>query len=192
MINPGPEFLRCCSELLEQSKRERFVIVKDFKIDVDGFKGLVKLVQRLVDRELGLLESRRKFSFRYSHCASSRGALVRAASVFMHWRGPFTSITEQQQRTQEEKAKIRSIFTDFSGILGYLFRRDIYHCQLLFANCFFRRYYAPTKSFHWEVQHETRVNPCFFAHRCCRSRASHEDHDPRRNAGRPGDPGHHQ
>ena len=81
VIDSGPEFLRCCAELLEQSKRERFVIVKDFKIDVDGFKGLVELIQRLVDRELGLLESGRKLYFRCSHLVSLTGDLVRAAFV---------------------------------------------------------------------------------------------------------------
>jgi len=68
VIDSGPEFLRCCPELLEQSDRgEDFVIVKDFQVIMDCLKGPIDVVQRFVDRELRLLESRRRSKFILSH-----------------------------------------------------------------------------------------------------------------------------
>jgi len=61
MIDSGQQFLRCCAELLELSNGKDLVIVKAFKMAMDGLKGLIDLVKRLVNRELGLLEPRRRF-----------------------------------------------------------------------------------------------------------------------------------
>src|SRR5437763_10923219 len=67
---------------------------------MDGFKGLVKVEKRFIDRELGLPESRRRFKFSLSHCISYGGAVVRDSSVSKPLASPADFIGEKEKRIQ--------------------------------------------------------------------------------------------
>src|SRR5215470_11778072 len=85
-IDRRSQFLCCVVVQGDKVGRDGFGVAQVVNFLCYGFKGLIQVVQRLIEPRFARLDS--------SHDARSVCVVVRAASAFTRWRGPLSFLRE--------------------------------------------------------------------------------------------------